>query len=294
MPTDVDETTLQPNMVAVLSYPFGLHHFGAGGNGVGREGTGEGHRFTIVGTAPEHFTGLLLTMQAEVVVPMPAYPLLYQSAPSTLSQPRGSFWVRTTGRLKPGVTLTQARAALDTLWPDLKAANVPPDFGPAQRQRFLATRLSVQSAANGVEPRLRQTFTQPLIVIFGIALLIALLACVNLASLMLARSAARNHEMGVRLALGAGRWRLAQQLLTEGVLISSLGAICGSVFAYWSSSLIVRTIFQDYTVPASLNIAPDGRVIAFIAALTLLVGVSFSMTSAIQADHGRAHYELHN
>ncbi len=292
MPTDVDETTLQPNMVAVLSYPFWLHHLGGDRNAIGREVTVEGHRFTIVGIAPEHFTGLLLTMQADVVVPMTAYPLLYQSAPSTLSQPRGSFWVRTTGRLKPGVTLTQARAALDTLWPDLKAANVPPDFGPAQRQRFLATRLSVQSAANGVEPRLRQTFTQPLIVIFGIALLIALLACVNLASLMLARSAARNHEMGVRLALGAGRWRLAQQLLTEGVLISSLGAICGSVCAYWSSSLIVRTIFQDYTVPASLNIAPDGRVIAFIAALTLLVGIAFSMTPAWQAANGRANDAL--
>ncbi len=287
-PDDVNESALQPNRVAVLSYAFWLRHFGGDLGAIGREIAVEGTPFTIVGIAPASFTGLLLTMEPDVILPLTAYPLLSGSAPDTLARPRGSFWVRTTGRLRPGVSLTQARAALETMWPELKASNVPPDFGAAQRQRFLATRLSVQSAAKGIEPGLRHKFTQPLMIVFGIALLIVTLACVNLASLMLARTAARSHEMGVRLALGAGTWRLAQQILTEGVLMASLGAMCGALFASWSSRLIVRTIFEDYTVRASLNITPDGRVIAFVSALTLIVGVVFSLAPAWQVAHGRA------
>ena len=285
---DVNETTLEPNMVAVLSHAFWLRQFGGDLGAIGRQVAVEGARFTIVGIAPPTFSGLLLTMQPDIVVPLTAYPLLAGSTPGTLARPRGSFWVRTTGRLRPGASLAQARAAVDTMWTDLKAAEVPPDFQPAQRDRFLATRVSVQSAAKGVEPGLRHKFSQPLFVVFGIALLVVTLACVNLASLMLARTAARGHEMGVRLALGAGRGRIAQQLLTEGLLLSSLGAVCGSVFASWSGSLIVRVILEDYTVPVSLRVAPDWRVITFVATLTLIVGVLFSLAPIWLAVGGRA------
>jgi predicted permease len=186
------------------------------------------------------------------------------------------------------VSLPQARTALDTMWPALKETAMPAEFAAGQRQRFLATRLSVQSAAQGIEQPLRQRFTEPLLTVFGIALLIVALACVNLASLMLARTAARTHEMGVRLALGAGRWRLAQQLLTEGLLLSAVGALCGTLFATWCSSLLVRVILQDYTVRASLDTAPDARVIAFVAALTAVVGIVFSLAPAWKAANGRA------
>jgi putative ABC transport system permease protein len=285
---DVNERTLEPNMAAVLSHAFWLREFGGDVNVIGRQVAVEGARFTVVGIAPPNFAGLLLTMQPDVVVPLTAYPLLAGSTPGSLARPSGSLWVRTTGRLKPGVSLAQARAAIDTMWTDLKAADVPRDFQPAPRHRFLATRVSVESAAKGVEPGLRQKFSQPLFVVFGIALLVATLACVNLASLMLARTAARSHEMGVRLALGAGRWRIAQQLLTEGLLLSSLGAVCGSVFAYWSGTLIVRVILEDYVVPVSLNIAPDWRVIIFLTALTLIVGMLFSLAPVWLAVSGRA------
>jgi predicted permease len=285
---DVSESALQPNLVAVVSHAFWQRQFGGDPGAIGRHVTIEGAAFTVVGVAPPAFTGLLLTMQPDVMVPLTAFPLLNGSASSTLARPRGSFWVRTTGRLRPGVSLAQARTALDTMWPALKETSVPAEFGSGQRQRFLATRLSVQSAATGVEQPLRQQFTEPLMIVFGVALLIVALACVNLASLMLARTVARTHEMGVRLALGAGRWRLARQLLTEGILLSTAGALCGTLFATWCSSLIVRVILQDYTVRVTLDTAPDFRVIAFVAALAAVVGIVFSLLPAWKAANGRA------
>jgi predicted permease len=284
---DVDEAGLRPNMVAVVSHRFWLRHLGGNPGAIGERIVVEGTPFTVVGVAPEQFAGLLLTMQPDVVVPLTAYPLLFRGVPSSLSRPRASFWVRTTGRLKPGVSLAQARAALDVIWPDLKAAHVPSDFSPAQRGGFLSTRLSVQSAAKGIEPALRSKFTRPLLIVFAIALSIVMLASVNLAGLMLARTASRGHELGVRVALGAGRRRLVQQLVTEGVLLALAGAIPAIIFAGWSSRLLVRIILQDYIVPASLSIAPDLRVIAFVTGVTLTMGIVVSLGSAWQAAGSR-------
>ncbi|HEX3704233.1 MAG TPA: ABC transporter permease [Vicinamibacterales bacterium] len=292
-PADVNMATLRPNMVAVLGHGFWRRHFGGDVRVIGQRVTVEGTVFTIVGIAPPAFTGLGLTTEADVTVPLTAYTQFSLSpSASTLNRPSGSFWVRTTGRLKPGVTIAQAGAALAVMWPTLKAANLPAEFAGAQRQRFLATQLSVTSAAKGIEPGVRHKFEAPLFVVFGIAVLVVTLACVNLASLMLARTAVRRHEMGIRLALGAGRGRLAQQLLTEGLLLSSVGAGCGIGLAYWSTGAIVRSIFRDYLVPATLNVRPDARVIAFTSLVAVAVGVLFSLAPASQAAAGNPSGEL--
>ncbi len=278
-PGDVDDTTLEPARVAVIGYSFWQRHYGGNRNAIGQRIRVEGQPFTIVGIAPEGFRGLNLTVEPDVTLPLTAYPLISDSPVASLG--RGtSFWVRTTGRLKPGVTIEQARAALDTLWPELKRATVPAQYAGSQRDRFLATRLSVTPAGKGVEQRLRDTFLQPLVIVLGIASLILLIACVNLASLMLSRAAARTHEMGVRLALGAGRVRIGRQMLIEGLLLAAAGAAGGVLFAFWSSAAMVKTIFQDYLVTASLDVTPDSRVVAFTAALATLVGVLFSVAPA--------------
>ena len=279
---DVNETTLQPAPVAVIGYRFWQSHYAGDPRAIGQRLSVEGKAFTIVGVGPRGFTGLGWIIEPDVMLPLTEWPLINGTSIQSLRNGT-SFFVRTTVRLKPGITLAQARAAIETEWPELKRATVPPGYTTAQRDRFLASRLVVRSAANGVEQGLRTKFTQPLAIVFAIAALILLIACVNLAGLMLSRAAARSHEIGVRLALGAGRWRVARQMLVEGVLLSLAGAACGVAFAYWISRQIVATILRDYLVAASLNVAPDMRILLFASALAVLVGLLFSLIPAVRA-----------
>jgi putative ABC transport system permease protein len=275
-PADVNETTLEPARVAVLGYTFWQRHYGGDRRAIGQGVRVEGESFEIVGIAPERFRALNLTIEPDVTLPLTAFPLITDGTRTALRNGT-SFWVRTTGRLKSGMTFDLARAALDALWPALKSATVPPHYGGTQRDRFLATRLAVEPAARGVEPQLRQTFIRPVVIVLAIAGLFLLIACVNLASLMLSRAAARAPELRVRLALGAGRWRIARQLLVEGIVLSGVGAASGLWVAYWSSDALASSIFRDYLVAASLDVTPDRPVIIFTAAAAILAGALISV-----------------
>ena len=178
------------------------------------------------------------------------------------------------------MTLDQARAELTTLWPAVLTAAMPPEYAGAQRQRFLETTIQVREGAKGVEPGLRRRFTQPLVIVMAIALFVVLIACVNIASLMMSRASSRMHEMGVRLALGAGRWRLIRIVLVEGVMLSLVGALFGVLVAMWGSESLVAVILATYTVPPSFDVHPDLRVMAFTIALAIVVGLLFSVAPA--------------
>ena len=277
---DVNERTLEPGRVAVLGHAFWIRHFGGDRHVLGQRIRIEDEWFEIVGIAPEGFRGLNLTVDPDVTLPLTAFPFITDGPRMRSLRANPSFWVRTTGRLKPGVTIEQARVALETLWAELKRATVPTEYAGAQRDRFLEVRPSVESAAKGIEQQLRDTFTNPLIIVLAIAALILLIACVNLASLLLARAATRVHEMGVRLALGAGRGRLVRQLLVEGILLSSIGAACGVWVAYWCSQALVMLIFRDYLVSASLPVAPDAHVVGFVVTIAIATGTLFSLAPA--------------
>ena len=283
-PEDIDTATLDPAPVAVIGHRLWQQSFGGRPDAIGRRIRTEGHTFTVVGVAPAGFRALGWVVQPDVVLPLTAYPMLDSPPQDVRSRP--GFWVRTTARVKPGVTIDRVRAALDVQWPALKADTLPPGQTPAQRDRFLSTTLLVQSAANGVgssETNLRNAFTQPLVILLGIAGLILLIASVNLASLMLSRTAARSHEIGVRLALGASRWRVVRQILVEGVLLSAIGGVLGIDFALWISRGITAMILRDYVVPASLDVRPDGRLLLFALGLSICVGALFSLVPALRA-----------
>jgi predicted permease len=280
---DTAERTLTPARVVVVNQSFWERELGSSDAAIGRTVRIEGEPFTVVGVVPKGFTALGLTIVPDVLVPFTANPIINASGqPSSLST-SGSFFIRVTGRLKPGVSLAQARAAIETIWPSLLAESVPPSYSGARRDRFLHTSVLVASAASGYEPYLRARYTTPLVTVLAIAALVLLIACVNLASLLLARGAARAHELGVRLALGASRWRVARQVAIEGLLLAVIGAIGGIWFAQLSSEALVRRIFADHVVPATLDTTPDVRLLAMTALIAGLTGLLCSVVPAWRA-----------
>jgi putative ABC transport system permease protein len=282
--SDLNEPSAEPSMVAVLGHGFWRRAFGSDPAAIGRRVSVEGTTFTVIGVAPPDFVGLGMFVEPDVTVPLTAFPKIADHAPgSLLTSP--STWVRVTGRLKPGVSIDQARAGVTLLWPDMKAANLPASLQGARRDAFLAASVSVRSAATGIEtgPRMRGRFTQPLYVLLAIALLVLLIACLNLASLMVARGAARGHDIGVRMALGAPRLRVMRAVVVEGVLLAIGGGVAGVLAAMWTSDALAKLILQDFSVPATLDVTPDARVVAFTTALTLAGGVLCSLVAAWRA-----------
>ena len=283
-PDDVNEASGNPAMVAVIGHTYWRARLGGDPGVIGRQVIMEATPFTIIGVAPPDFLGLALVVESDVTIPLTAFPQFSTFVSADLKT-GASMWVRITGRLKPDVTLAQARASIESFWPQLKAEHVPAEFTDGRRDRFLASGLSVQSAAKGVEPGmgLRSRFTRPLYIVLAIAMLVLLIACVNLASLMVARGAAKSHEVGVRLALGAARFRVMRAFVVEGLLLAAAGAIAGVVFALWITDLLASVILRDYVIRATLDVAPDARVAAFTAAVAAAVGIMFSLVPAWRA-----------
>jgi predicted permease len=190
------------------------------------------------------------------------------------------LWVFVTGRLNDGVSIDQARAQLQSFWPEVLLATASTETPGLRRQTFLSMGLEVSSAAKGIAADLRSQFTRPLYVLAGIVGLILLVACVNLANLMLARAAARSHEMSVRVAIGASRWSLARQVLTESLALSLAGALLGLAFAYWGSRLLLLLMTQENLFPVTLDLSPDLRVLSLTVSVAILTGILFGLAPA--------------
>src|SRR5215467_14215185 len=227
-------STLQ---VAVIGYEFWQQRFGGAQDVLGKQVHIEGQPFTIVGVTRRWFTGLTPGEPPDVTVPVTAYPAIVGGTVSL--DDRSRLWVRITARLKDGVTIDQARAQLQSFWPEVLLATASTETPGLRRQTFLAMTLDLSPVRTGFARDLRAQFSRPLYVLAGIVGLILLVACVNLANLMLARAAARSQEMSVRVAIAASRWALAGQLLTDSLVLSFGGALLGLAFSYWGSHLLV-------------------------------------------------------
>ena len=276
---DVRLESRAPEMVAVLGYGIWRREFGGALDVIGQPVLVEGHPFTVVGIAPPGFTGIGVTSEPDVTIPLTAAPLLIPGSANRFTS-FTSRWVSAIGRLHDGKTLTDARAQLDVMWTSIREATLPPGASGKERDDHLATRLQVTSAASGKEWFLRTRFTTPLYVILAVGGLILLIACVNLASLTLSRAAARAHEVSVRFAIGASRSRIARQMMTEGLVVSGLAAAGGLLLAGWSSRALATMMTRDYLVPVALDVSPDARVLAFTAIVAVAAGVLFSVVPA--------------
>src|SRR5215469_7131157 len=257
--------------VAVVSYEFWQRRFGGAPDVVGNEIAVDGQPYTIIGVTRKWFTGMSTGQGPDITVPMKS------------NDNRALLWVFITGRLKDGVTVEQARGQLRSFWPEVLQLTASTNTPGLRRDLFLSMGLDVSLAATGVNRMLRSQFTRPLYLLMGVVGLILLVACVNLATLLLARAAARGHETSVRVALGATRWMLARQVLTESLTLSTCGAMLGLAFAYWGSRLLVALMTEGYLTPPVFDLRPDWRVLTLTASVAILTGILFGLAPAWRA-----------
>lgn len=275
-----DDFTTAPAPWAVLGYGFWKRTFGDDLSVVGRTIRVDGKPLTVIGIAPKGFSNLNVAIEPAITVPLSTFSIMLARRPLAVpwTDDPTVAWVTTVGRLKPGVTLDQAEAYLLAIWPATRASLAPTIENPQRRQSFLNLRLTLGSAATGWENYgMRSQFTTPFYVILGIATLVLLIACVNLASLLLSRTAARQSEIAIRVALGASRRRLSGQLFIEGLLLSVIAVAGGLVVALGVSIAFSKYVFANYSVPMSFNALPDAPVVVFACALAVLTAVLFSL-----------------
>lgn len=278
-PDDANPPNGSTSQVAVLGYEFWQQRFGADTNIIGRAIRIEGHSFIIIGVTRKWFTGMTPGYPPEIMVPLTAQPLISGQWIQNLED-RSKLWLSLTGRLTPGTTVAQARAQLQSFWPGVLEATAPTQEPGLRRQRFLSMGLQVISVATGFARELRASYTRPLYILLVIVGLILLVACVNLANLMLAHGAARSQETSIRLALGASRWTLGRQVLAEALMLSSSGALLGLAVAYWGSRLLLHLITRNSLAPILLDLRPDWRVLCAAAAAAILTGILFGVAPA--------------
>jgi predicted permease len=283
-PSDVNLDAAAPEQVAVLSNRFWQRQYGGAPNVVGKIIKIENLPFTIIGVTRNGFNGMSADSEAEITVPLTVEPLIAgDSDAQKILQRRDLLWIYGAGRLKPDATLGQAQAQLDSLWPAIRDTFMPTQPTPTQRASFEALQMKVESGATG-SSFTRTEFRSPVYILLAISGMVLLIACVNLASLMLSRAAARKHEFAVRLALGASRFRLTRQMLVESVLLSVAGTLAGFLLAAWGSRALAAFILgQLYNIPAEINLSPDSRILAFTAVVAVLTGILFGLAPAWRA-----------
>ena len=257
--------------VAVISHRLWRQRFAGVSDVVGRKLTVKRVPFTIVGVMPPGFFGPDVGRMTDVMLPFASEPLI--EGPESRLAGEGSWWLQIMVRLKPGQRFEQANAALRTVQPQIleSATRTNPS-----RLREL---LTLAPAATG-NSSLRGRFETPLFAMVVAVGLVLLVACANIASLLLARALGRRRELSVRLALGSSRWRIARLLLIESLIVAVTGAAFGLVFAKWSSALLVHQL-STWESTVSLDLALDWRVLAFTAALACLSAITAGVAPVI-------------
>ena len=264
---------------AVISYSYWQREFGGRNSVLGERVTLERHSFEIIGVAPASFFGIEVGKNFEVALPLCAEPIVDGVEPRLTDLK--DWWLGAIGRLKPGWSLVRASAQLAAISPGSFEATLPSSYDPVDREDYLNFKLGASSVAAGVSS-LRREYETPLWLLLAIAGLVLLIACANLANLMLARASARQREMAVRLALGASPIRLLRQLLAESLLLAIIGATCGVVLARFLSSSLVSFLSTQHN-QWFLELGPDWRALCFTAALAMLTCVLFGLAPALQS-----------
>jgi len=278
-----DDDKRNDGPVAVLSYDYWRTRFGADPKVIGQTITANNTKLTIIGVSQAGFDGVDIGYVPSIRVPVL---MKAQITPNWDDvDNRRSRWVNVFGRLRAGVTLEQARAALQPYFHGLLEQEVlEAAFSGTSsytREQFLKGQVDLLPAAQGRSP-IRQQLSQPLWLLLGVVGGVLLIACANVASLLIARATSRQKEIAVRLALGASRGRLVGQLLVESVLLAAIGGILGLVFASWTTRFLLGFLPVSDT-PHVISGAIDNRILAFNFALSLATGLVFGLVPALRS-----------
>jgi predicted permease len=267
-----DDMLSPASSVAVISDRYWQRRFGRSPSAIGKSFTIEDRTFTIVGVTPPSYEGAKPGRAPDLMIPL--LPMM-----SDVQRSMDFNWLNLLARLKPGATVEGANAEVQVLWSSFlqsQAARAP----AKERAVILRQRAAALAAPDGFNP-IRDSIAQPLLVLMGIVGLILMLACVNLSGLLLARAAARQREISIRLAIGAGRGRLVRQFLTESLVLASLGGAVGLAMAGWFSARLFALFVSGEDV--LLSVAPDWRVLVFTCAVSLSACCVAGLAPALQA-----------
>jgi predicted permease len=277
-----DDKIRNDGYVAVLGYNYWRNRFGGDPQIAGKRITINNRTFTIIGVSQAGFEGLDIGATVNVRMPIT---LKVQMTPNWDDlDNRRSRWVNVFGRLKPGVTRERALAALQPFFHGLLEQEVlMPAFSSTSaytRERFLTGQMDLLPASQGRAP-IRRQLQSPLKVLFSIVAGVLLIACANVASLLIARASARQKEIAVRLALGASRSRIVGQLLVESVMLAAVGGVLGLAIATWTTGFLIG--FLPATGTHLISGAIDYRILAFNSVLSLLTGLLFGLVPALRS-----------
>jgi predicted permease len=278
-----DTVKVGSNPVAVLSYGYWTRRFGGSAAVLNQSITVNGTPLTIVGVAQQGFLSVGAGESPAVFVPITMQPKMIPGWEDVSELPHG-YWINVFGRLKPNLSRERAEAAIGVVWHRILADDVKlvaARAGPAYRARYVNRKLELRPAAGGISS-IRDNVATPLYLLMGMVGLVLLIACANVANLLLARAAAREKEIAIRIALGASRGRLIRHLLAESMILSLGGGLAGVFIATWAGSLMLRMLPQGLPT-AGITADPDTNMLAFAFAISVLTGLLFGCVPALRA-----------
>ncbi len=269
--------------VAVISDRFWNRHYQGSRSAVGSNIVLDQIRFTVVGVMPTDFFGAEVGTHPDVWIPLSFADKV--GMPGCLAS-RNCWWLTVIGRIKPGVTADEANAELRSISRRVLEQAIPAGWNAAWKKRYRAYTFASDSGEQGWS-FLRLQFTHPLLILMTLVALVLLIACANMASLLLARASARHREIAVRLSMGAGRARIIRQLLTESVLLSLAGGLVGTLFAFWLTRILIAFVSATQRHGPGqftrLELRPDWRMVLFTLGVAFVSGIIFGLAPAIRS-----------